>query len=145
MANLMALAMAREAKLPGNETGARPCIVYASEQVHMSVPKAVALLGIGRANLRLIPTDEALRMRTDALKAAIANDRKAGHAPIAIVATAGTVNIGAIDPLPEIADVAQREDLWLHIDGAYGGIAALAVPEKFRGLDRADSLSLDAA
>lgn len=143
-ANLMALAMARETMLPGNETGARPCAVYASEQVHMSVPKAVALLGIGRANLRLIPTDEGLRMRTDALAAAIAADRKAGHTPIAIVATVGTVNIGAIDPLLEIADIAKRENLWLHVDGAYGGLAALAVPEKFQGLDQADSLSLDA-
>lgn len=143
-ANLMALAMARETMLPGNETGARPCTVYASEQVHMSVPKAVALLGIGRANLRLIPTDEDLRMRTDALAAAIAADRKAGHTPIAIVATVGTVNIGAIDPLLEIADIAKRENLWLHVDGAYGGLAALAVPEKFQGLDQADSLSLDA-
>jgi glutamate/tyrosine decarboxylase-like PLP-dependent enzyme len=144
MANLMALAMAREAKLPGNETGASPCAVYASEQVHMSVPKAVALLGIGRANLRLIPTDEDLRMRTDALEAAIAADRKVGRSPIAIVATAGTVNIGAIDPLPEIADIANQENLWLHVDGAYGGLGALAVPEKYQGLDRADSLSLDA-
>ena len=88
-ANLMALAMAREAKLPANETGARPCNIYASEQVHMSVPKAVALLGIGRSNLRLISVDSELRMRTDALEAAIAADRKAGRSPIAIVATAG--------------------------------------------------------
>ncbi len=143
-ANLMALAMAREAKLPANETGARPCIVYASEQVHMAIPKAIALLGIGRSNLRLIPVDGELRMRTDALQAAIADDRKAGHSPIAIVATAGTVNTGAIDPLPDIADIAKREALWLHVDGAYGGLAALAEPGKFRGLDRADSLALDA-
>jgi len=143
-ANLMALAMAREAKSPANETGARPCVVYASEQVHMAIPKAVALLGLGRANLRLIPVDDALRMRTDALEAAIAADRKAGHTPIAIVGTAGTVNIGAIDPLPEIADIARRESLWFHVDGAYGGLAALAEPDKFSGLDRADSLALDA-
>jgi glutamate/tyrosine decarboxylase-like PLP-dependent enzyme len=143
-ANLMALAMAREAKLPANETGARPCIVYASEQVHMAIPKAIALLGIGRSNLRLIPIDSDLRMRADALEAAIAADRKAGHFPIAIVATAGTVNVGAIDPLPIIADIAKREALWLHVDGAYGGLAALAAPQKFRGLDRVDSLALDA-
>jgi aromatic-L-amino-acid/L-tryptophan decarboxylase len=142
--NLMALAMAREARLPANEAGAQPCTVYASEQAHMSIPKAVAMLGIGRANLRLIPVDDGLRMRTDALEAAIAADRKAGNTPIAIVATAGTVNIGAIDPLQEIADITRREALWLHVDGAYGGLAALAVPEKFRGLDRADSVSLDA-
>ena len=143
-ANLMALAMAREAKSPANDTGARPCIVYASEQVHMAIPKAIALLGIGRGNLRLIPVDDALRMRTDALEAAIAADRKTGRTPIAIVGTAGTVNIGAIDPLPEIADIARRESLWFHVDGAYGGLAALAEPDKFRGLDRADSLALDA-
>ena len=143
-ANLMGLAMAREAKLPANEAGARPCTVYASEQVHMSIPKAIAMLGIGRANLRLIPVDDDLRMRTDALEAAIAADRRAGMTPIAIVATAGSVNIGAIDPLPEIAEIARREALWLHVDGAYGGLAALAVPEKFRGLERANSISLDA-
>lgn len=143
-ANLMALAMAREAKLPANEMGARPCVVYASEQVHMSIPKAIALLGIGRDNLRLIPVDDDLRMRTDALEAAIAIDRQAGRTPLAIVVTAGTVNVGAIDPLPQIAEIARREALWLHVDGAYGGLAALAAPEKFRGLDQADSLSLDA-
>jgi glutamate/tyrosine decarboxylase-like PLP-dependent enzyme len=143
-ANLMALAMAREAKLPANESGARPCIVYASEQVHLAIPKAMALLGIGRSNLRLIPVDSELQMRTEALEAAIAADRKAGHSPIAIVASAGTVATGAIDPLPEIAEIARREGLWLHVDGAYGGLAALAVPEKFRGLDQADSVALDA-
>ena len=140
----MALAMAREAKQPANETGLRPCVVYASEQVHMAIPKAIALLGIGRRNLRLIPVDTELRLRPDALAAAIAADRQAGHVPIAIVASAGTVNIGAIDPLPEIADIAARENLWLHVDGAFGGMAALAAPAKFPGLERADSLALDA-
>lgn len=143
-ANLMALAMAREAKSPANETGAQPCIVYTSEQAHMSIPKAVAMLGIGRANLRMIPVDGGMRMRVDALEAAIAADRKNGHKPIAIVATAGTVNVGAIDPLPELARLARSEDLWLHVDGAYGGLAAIAAPEKFSGLGQADSLSLDA-
>ena len=143
-ANLMALAMAREAKIPANEAGARPGIIYASEQVHFSIPKAVALLGIGRNNLRLIPVDAAFRMRVDALEAAIATDRAAGHLPIAIVASGGTVVSGAIDPLHEIADLARKEGLWLHVDGAYGGLAALAAPEKFAGLEKADSLSLDA-
>lgn len=143
-ANLMALAMAREAKLPANEDGARPGIVYASEQVHMSIPKAVALLGLGRKNLRLIPVDDGFRMRVDALEAAITQDRASGATPIAIVATAGAVATGAIDPLEEIAAIARREGLWMHVDGAYGGLAALAVPEQFRGLSEADSLSLDA-
>ena len=143
-ANLMALAMAREAKSPANDTGARPCVVYASEQVHMSIPKAVALLGIGRNNLRLIPVDDQFRMRPDALQAAIAGDREAGNNPIAIVATVGTIVSGAIDPLHEISDVARSEELWLHIDGAYGALAALALPEKLQGLALADSLALDA-
>jgi glutamate/tyrosine decarboxylase-like PLP-dependent enzyme len=143
-ANLMALAMAREAKAPANQTGVRPCTVYASTEVHMAVPKAVALLGIGRDNLRMIPVDADMRIRTDALEAAITADRKAGLQPIAIAASAGTVNIGAIDPLPALADIAAREGLWLHVDGAYGGLAALAAPEKFAGLDRVDSLAIDA-
>jgi glutamate/tyrosine decarboxylase-like PLP-dependent enzyme len=80
----------------------------------------------------------------DTLEATIAADRKAGLTPVAIVATVGTVNTGSIDPLREIADIAQKEKLWLHVDGAYGGLAALAAPEKFQGLSLADSLSLDA-
>ena len=140
---MMALAMAREAKLPANETGARPGVVYASEQVHMSIPKAIAMIGIGRRNLRLIPVDDAFRMRIDALEAAITADRKAGNTPIAIVATAGSVNTGAIDPLQDIADVARREGLWLHVDGAYGGLAALAAPRS-SGLVAGGFLSLDA-
>ncbi len=143
-ANLMGLAMAREARLPANAGGARPAILYASEEIHMSVPKAVALLGLGWDNLRLIPVDAAFRIRADLLAEAISADRRAGKTPIAIVASAGTVNTGAIDPLTELAAIAHREGLWLHVDGAYGALAALDVPEKFAGLDLADSLSLDA-
>jgi glutamate/tyrosine decarboxylase-like PLP-dependent enzyme len=112
--------------------------------VHFSIPKAVALLGIGRGNLRLIATDDNLRMQTDVLRHAIAEDRQAGRVPIAIVATVGTVVSGAIDPIREIAAIARAEDLWLHADGAYGALAALAVPERFDGLALADSVSLDA-
>lgn len=143
-ANIMALAMAREAKLPANEDGARPGIVYTSEQVHMSIGKAVAMLGLGRRNLRLIAVDSEFRMRPDALSAAIAADRAAGLTPIAIVASAGAVATGAIDPLPEISEIARREKLWLHVDGAFGVLAAIAAPELFAGLNAADSLSLDA-
>ena len=100
----MALAMARESRLPANESGARPGTVYASEQAHMSIPKAVALLGIGRDNLRLIPCDENFRMRLDELGKAIAKDVAAGLTPIAIVGSAGTVSTGSIDPLPELGD-----------------------------------------
>lgn len=143
-ANLMGLAMAREAKAPANETGAQGAVVYASNEVHMSIPKAMALLGLGRANLRLLPVDDRYRLIPERLEAAIAEDRRAGKKGIAVVASAGTVNTGAIDPLPEVAAIARRHDLWLHVDGAYGALAALAVPEKFAGLELADSLSLDA-
>jgi len=144
-ANLMGLAMAREAKAPANEDGVRgDCVVYASDQVHMSIDKAVAMLGIGRRNLRIVPSDDNFRMQADALAAAIAADRAAGKRPFAIVASAGTVSTGAIDPLLAIAAIAKANDLWLHIDGAYGALAALARPDLFEGLVLADSLSLDA-
>jgi aromatic-L-amino-acid/L-tryptophan decarboxylase len=104
----------------------------------------VALLGIGRQNLRLIPVDGQFQLRPDALRAAIVADREAGNVPIAIVATVGTIVSGAIDPLHEIADIARSDELWLHVDGAYGALAALAVPEKIGDLALADSLSVDA-
>ncbi|HEY0767891.1 MAG TPA: pyridoxal-dependent decarboxylase [Steroidobacteraceae bacterium] len=143
IANLMGLAMAREAQLPANETGAQPGVVYASSEVHMSIPKAIALLGLGRQNLRLIGTDGGYRMDPEALRVAIAADRSAGRKPLAVVATSGTVNTGAIDPLADIAAVCREQHVWLHVDGAYGALAALAVPERFTGLSAADSLSLD--
>lgn len=142
-ANLMGLAMGREAKAPANERGAQPGVVYASEEAHMSLPKAVALLGLGRENLRLIPSDENFRMSVLGLERAIHEDRRAGKQAIAIVASAGTVNTGAIDPLPQIAEIARGHGLWLHVDGAYGALAAITAPEKFAGLNHADSLSLD--
>jgi aromatic-L-amino-acid decarboxylase len=142
-ANLMGLAMAREAKAPANEKGSQPGVVYASAEAHMSIAKAVALLGIGRQNLRLIPCDDALRMRVDELQRVLQKDAAAGITPIAIIATAGTVNTGAIDPLPEIAGMASRYNAWMHVDGAYGALAALAAPEKFLGLRFADSIALD--
>jgi len=145
-ANLMALAMAREAKLAANESGLAvepKGVVYASEQVHMSIAKSVALLGIGRKNLRLIATDESFRMIPEELEAAIQADKAAGRTPIVVVASAGTVATGSIDPLPEIAGIARDHDLWLHVDGAYGALAAIAAPGKFAGLHLVDSLSLD--
>src|SRR5262249_35611811 len=113
-------------------------------EAHMSMAKSMALLGLGRSNLRLIPTDEHFRMSMDALSSALAADLAAGRTPLAVVATAGTVNTGAIDPLPEIAAICRRHDLWLHVDGAYGALAAIASPELFAGLEFADSISLDA-
>ena len=143
LANLMALAMARESRAPANEAGAQAGVVYASEEIHMSTPRAVAMLGIGRANLRLIPVREDLRIDVDALEAAIAADRQAGRRGIALVGSAGTAMSGAIDPLERLAEIADGNDLWFHVDGAYGALAALAEPAKFAGLARADSVSLD--
>jgi aromatic-L-amino-acid/L-tryptophan decarboxylase len=142
-ANLMGLAMAREARLPANESGARPGMIYASEQVHMSIPKAVALLGIGREHLRLIACDDEFRIRTDLLRQALDRDVRAGLTPIAVVGSAGTVSTGSIDPLHELAEIAREFGAWFHIDGAYGALAAIAEPAKFAGLNQADSLSLD--
>ena len=144
LGNLMALAIARETHAPANEEGAQPGVVYASQEVHMSIPKAVAMLGLGRGNLRLIAVDEAMRIDVPALETAIVQDRDAGLPGVAIVGSAGTIMTGAIDPLAELAEVARRHNLWFHIDGAYGAPAALAVPEKFTGMSEADSISLDA-
>jgi aromatic-L-amino-acid decarboxylase len=145
-ANLMGLTMAREQKTPGNERGlwgVNPGVVYASEQIHMAVPKAVAMLGIGRENLRYVPCDESYRMIPSELERAIGEDEKRGRTGIAIVASAGTVNTGAVDPLREIAGIARAHGIWLHVDGAYGALAAIAAPENFDGLAMVDSLSLD--
>ncbi|HZQ67695.1 MAG TPA: pyridoxal-dependent decarboxylase [Terriglobales bacterium] len=144
-ANLMALAMAREKSCPANETGlqSRTPVLYASEEAHMSIGKAVALLGLGRENLRLIATGADFRMLPKELDAAIRKDQAEGRIPIAVVASAGTVNTGSIDPLREIAEIAAGRGLWLHVDGAYGALAAIAVPERFAGLNLADSISLD--
>jgi len=145
-ANLMGLTMAREAKTPANERGLwnnKPGVVYASRQVHMAVPKAVAMLGMGRDNLRYIACDDAFRMRPEQLEHAIRKDIAQGRTPMVVVASAGTVNTGAIDPLRTIAEIAQAHGVWVHVDGAYGALAAVAAPEKFDGLELVDSLSLD--
>lgn len=146
LANLMALAMAREATAPANECGIRanPALaIYASTEVHMSILKAVALLGIGRENLRLIPVDDDFRMIPDRLEQAMRQDQDRGITQVAVVASAGTVNTGSIDPFPQIAAIAAQYGAWFHIDGAYGAFGAIAAPEKFQGLALADSISLD--
>jgi glutamate/tyrosine decarboxylase-like PLP-dependent enzyme len=152
MANFTALAVARRAVTPGNvrEDGlageGRPrLVVYASDQVHHCVDKAVDLLGIGTSNLRKIPTDEKFRIRTELLEAAIAEDRRAGLSPAIVVGNAGTVNTGAIDPLDQIAEVCRRESVWFHADGAYGAMARLSptLAPLFAGLERADSIAAD--
>jgi len=145
-ANLMGLAMAREARTPANERGlwgANAGVIYASEQIHMAVPKAVAMLGIGRDHLRYIACDDAYRMIPSELERAIREDEARGRTPIAVVASAGTVNTGAVDPLRAIAEIARAHGIWMHVDGAYGALAAVAAPEKFDGLALVDSLSLD--
>lgn len=142
----MGLAMAREKKTPANEHGLynrSAGIIYASEQVHMAVPKAVAMLGIGRENLHNVPCDDSYRMIPSLLERAIRQDEAQGREAIAVVASAGTVNTGSIDPPREIAAIAHSHDLWMHVDGGYGALAAIAAPEKFDGVALADSLSLD--
>lgn len=142
-ANLMALCMAREAKAPANETGVQGGVIYCSTEAHMSIPKAAALLGLGRDAVRLIAVDDAFRMRTDDLRQEIMRDLHNRKVPIAVVASAGTTATGSIDPIAAIADVCQEFGLWLHVDGAYGALAYVAIPAAFRGIERADSVSLD--
>jgi len=152
MANFTALAAARRAVTPGNvrEDGlageGRPRLaVYASEQVHACVDKAVDLLGIGTRQLRKIAVDERFRMRVDRLREAIAADRRAGLVPAIVVGTAGTVNTGAVDPLDELAELCARESLWFHVDGAYGAMARLSprLRPLFAGMERAQSIAAD--
>lgn len=142
-ANLMGLCMAREAKAPANQSGFRSGIIYCSTEAHMSNTKAAALLGLGHDSVRLIPVDDAFRMRTEALRESIQHDRIAGLKPIAVVASAGTTATGSIDPLREIAALCREHNLWLHVDGAFGALASLAIPEAFDGINLADSVSLD--
>jgi glutamate/tyrosine decarboxylase-like PLP-dependent enzyme len=117
--------------------------MYASTEVHMSIPKAIALLGIGREQLRLIPCDQKFRIRTDLLRQAIATDIADGRKPIAVIGTAGTVATGSIDPLRGMAAIAKEARAWFHVDGAYGALAAIARPAAFDGMELADSISLD--
>ena len=149
MANFTALATARRARAPGVRedgfAGTPPLVVYVSDEVHNCVDKAVDLLGIGWKQLRKVPTDDRFRIRVDLLKQAIAADRKAGLNPAIVVGNAGTVNTGAIDPLDELADLCAGEDLWFHVDGAYGAMASISPKLKplFAGLERADSVAAD--
>jgi glutamate/tyrosine decarboxylase-like PLP-dependent enzyme len=122
-----------------------PMTIYASEQIHMSIPKAADILGIGRNQVRLVKCDEHFRMDVTSLRRRIAEDLKNGLKPFCVVASAGTVNTGAVDPLADIADVAREFGLWFHVDGAYGALAAADQTKRplFHGLERADSVSLD--
>lgn len=149
ISTLHALAAARE-KL-GLEvrrqglSGQPPLVVYCSEDTHSSVDKSVILLGLGHQNLRKIPTDEDFRMLPEALRAAVAEDRAAGKLPMAVVATAGTTSTSSIDPIPAIADLCREEGLWLHVDAAYAGPAAICPELRWilNGAERADSIVLN--
>ena len=141
MANLAAIATARQAK---NRSSAR-LRMYASSETHFSIAKAAALLGIGRENVRHVAVDKHFKIRTDDLVAKINADVEAGYVPFCVVANAGTVNTGAVDPLAEIREVANRFQLWMHVDGSYGAFAVLAKSARglFAGLEQADSIALD--
>ena len=142
MANVMALAAARHAVLDDTLDGA---VAYCSTQAHRSVDRALRLLGFGPDQLRRLPPDDDFRLDPDRLSDAVAADRAAGRRPFCVIANAGTTNTGAVDPLPALADVAEAEDLWLHVDGAYGAAAVVCEQgrERLAGLGRADSLTLD--
>jgi glutamate/tyrosine decarboxylase-like PLP-dependent enzyme len=151
VANLIGLAVMRFVKAQGQiraqgfagETA--PMVVYTSAQGHSCLEKAVELLGIGHDHLRKIAVDAEYRMDVERLRAAIAADRAAGLRPVCVSASAGTVNTGAIDPLDTIADLCAEQGLWFHVDGAYGGLGALAEQTSglYSGLERADSLAID--
>lgn len=151
MANLVGLAAARDASIPGHsredglQTVTKPITVYVSEEVHTSVAKAADMLGIGQKFVRKVAVDDALRMDPDALQEAIQLDREGGLEPGIVVASACTVQTGAFDPLDAIADICGRERLWLHVDGAFGALGILAdrLKPELSGINRADSLGLD--
>ena len=146
VSNVTALAAARERAVPGSRRAGTPpgAVAYCSADAHYSIVRAIELLGIGSDNLRAVPIDEHRRMRTDALDSMIRSDVAAGLTPIAVVGTAGTTLTGAIDPLDAIADICAEHGIWMHVDGAYGLPAASVMPERFAGLDRADSVTVDA-
>ncbi len=152
MSSFVALATARhrapfeirERGLAGR-TDVPPLVVYCSEQAHSSIDKAVIALGLGLANLRKVPVDDAFRMDPAALEAMIAEDRARGGFPVAVVATAGTTSTTSVDPLQPIAEICRREGTWLHVDAAYAGSAAIC-PEfraRFDGMERADSIVMN--
>lgn len=121
-------------------------VVYASEEAHDTVARGLDTLGLGTSALRAVPVDSELRLRTDALERLMHEDRERGRTPIAVAATAGTVSTGAVDPIDEIAEITHQHGLWLHVDAAYGGAAALAddLRPLLAGIERADSVSVDA-
>ncbi len=142
MANFTALVTARRTHLPENFISGT---LYASDQVHHSVVKAALMAGFPESNVREIAVDADFRIRLDALRAKIEEDRRGGFTPFLIVASAGTTNTGAVDDLEALADIAQEQKLWLHVDAAYGGFFMLTERGRkaMAGIDRADSVTLD--
>jgi glutamate/tyrosine decarboxylase-like PLP-dependent enzyme len=149
-ANLIAVVVARTARL-GTEvrarglTGAPRLTAYAARSAHGCIAKAMEITGLGYDALRLLPTDSEGRLDLTTLPRAIERDRRDGFTPFLVIGTAGTVDIGAIDDLARIADVATAEGLWFHVDGAFGALAMMS-PElrpRFAGIERADSLAFD--
>ncbi|MDF1502412.1 aminotransferase class V-fold PLP-dependent enzyme [Roseisolibacter sp. H3M3-2] len=152
MANMVGLFAARAAAADWDvraagvaAPGARRLRVYASAEAHTWLQKATDLAGLGTDAVRWLPTDDQLRLDVGALRAAVAADRAAGDLPMLAVGSAGTVATGAVDPLPEIAQVCREEGLWFHVDGAYGAFAAAApdAPPALAGLALADSVAVD--
>ena len=141
MANLAALATARQTK----DRSSGRLRMYASSATHFSITKSAALLGIGRENVRQVAVDERFRMRVDDLLGKITADLDAGYIPFCVVGNAGTVDTGAVDPLAEIRELANRFELWMHVDGSYGSFAVLAKSARklFAGMEQADSIALD--
>ncbi|CAN5295210.1 aspartate aminotransferase family protein [soil metagenome] len=150
MANFVCLKIARDQKAGWdvrNEgvSAGQPLAFYGSEELHVVSDRAADMLGMGGKAVRKIPVTQDFRMRVDALREAIRGDRARGVRPVAVIASAGTVATGAIDPLEEIAEVCEQEGLWFHVDAAYGGPAILAddLRPLFRGIERADSVAFD--
>jgi glutamate/tyrosine decarboxylase-like PLP-dependent enzyme len=144
-ATLMAVVAARHARV-GEDASLLPRLtLYTSEQAHSAVARAAWIAGIARANVRVLPTDDALRFRAQTVAEAVAADRAHGLVPFLVVGSAGTTNTGAVDDLSSLADLCERESLWLHVDAAYGGCAMVTARgrELMAGLDRADSVVLD--
>ena len=151
MATMTALAVARHVKsgvdvrANGLREAPRPFAFYLSSEAHVCVRKAIELLGFGHASIRIIPTGADYRMKIEALEAAMADDLARRVQPIAVIATAGTTNTGAIDDLDAIAGLCRRHDVWMHVDAAYGGPAVLTADYAgpLRAIARADSVAID--
>jgi aromatic-L-amino-acid/L-tryptophan decarboxylase len=144
-ATLTAVLAARHAAVGDDASRIPRLVAYTSEQAHSSVARAAWIAGVPRAQVRALPVDDEFRLRVDALEDALARDRAAGLLPFLVAASAGTTNTGAVDPLHAIADLCEREALWLHVDAAYAGFAALTPRGRsfLDGLSRAHTLTLD--